>query len=115
MLLLLAEYLQQFHKGFAVFQYLTLRGILGVLTALSSVAVFGPWMIRTLQNLQIGQSVRNDGPQSHLSKSGTPTMGGALILSSIGISTLLWADLHNRYVWGGAAGDLAVRRHRLGR
>nr|BFE94411.1 hypothetical protein GCM10020185_49470 [Pseudomonas brassicacearum subsp. brassicacearum] len=99
MLLLLAEYLQQFHKGFAVFQYLTLRGILGVLTALSLSLFLGPWMIRTLQNLQIGQSVRNDGPQSHLSKSGTPTMGGALILSSIGISTLLWADLANRYVW----------------
>eukprot|EP01034_Spumella_vulgaris_P001852 gene1852-2426_t len=99
MLLLLAEYLQQFHKGFAVFQYLTLRGILGVLTALCLSLFLGPWMIRTLQNLQIGQSVRNDGPQSHLSKSGTPTMGGALILSSIGISTLLWADLANRYVW----------------
>ena len=99
MLLLLAEYLQQFHKGFAVFQYLTLRGILGVLTALSLSLFLGPWMIRTLQSLQIGQSVRNDGPQSHLSKSGTPTMGGALILSSIGISTLLWADLANRYVW----------------
>jgi phospho-N-acetylmuramoyl-pentapeptide-transferase len=99
MLLLLAEYLQQFHKGFAVFQYLTLRGILGVLTALVLSLCYGPWMIRTLQNRQIGQSVRNDGPQSHLSKSGTPTMGGALILSSIGVSTLLWADLSNRYVW----------------
>ncbi len=94
MLLLLAEYLQQFYKGFAVFQYLTLRGILLVLSL-----CYGPWMIRTLQNRQIGQSVRNDGPQSHLSKSGTPTMGGALILSSIGVSTLLWADLANRYVW----------------
>ena len=70
-----------------------------MLTALSLSLFLGPWMIRTLQNLQIGQSVRNDGPQSHLSKSGTPTMGGALILSSIGISTLLWADLANRYVW----------------
>jgi UDP-N-acetylmuramoylalanine--D-glutamate ligase len=99
MLLLLAEYLQQFYKGFAVFQYLTLRGILGVLTALVLSLCYGPWMIRTLQNRQIGQSVRNDGPQSHLSKSGTPTMGGALILSSIGVSTLLWADLSNRYVW----------------
>ena len=99
MLLLLAEYLQQFYKGFAVFQYLTLRGILGVLTALVLSLCYGPWMIRTLQNRQIGQSVRNDGPQSHLSKSGTPTMGGALILSSIGVSTLLWADLTNRYVW----------------
>ena len=92
MLLLLAEYLQQFYKGFAVFQYLTLRGILGVLTALSLSLWLGPWMIRTLQNRQIGQSVRNDGPQSHLSKSGTPTMGGALILSAIAVSTLLWAD-----------------------
>ena len=99
MLLLLAEYLQQFHKGFAVFQYLTLRGILGVLTALSLALWLGPWMIRTLQIRQIGQAVRNDGPQSHLSKSGTPTMGGALILSAIGVSTLLWADLTNRYVW----------------
>ena len=99
MLLLLAEYLQQFYKGFAVFQYLSLRGILGVLTALSLSLCLGPWMIRTLQNRQIGQSVRNDGPQSHLSKSGTPTMGGALILSAITISTLLWADLSNRYVW----------------
>ena len=99
MLLLLAEYLQQFYKGFAVFQYLSLRGILGVLTALSLALWLGPWMIRTLQIRQIGQAVRNDGPQSHLSKSGTPTMGGALILSAIGISTLLWADLTNRYVW----------------
>ncbi len=99
MLLLLAEYLQQFHKGFSVFQYLSLRGILGVLTALVLSLWMGPWLIRTLQLRQIGQSVRTDGPQSHLSKSGTPTMGGALILSAIGISTLLWADLSNRYVW----------------
>ena len=99
MLLLLAEYLQQFHKGFAVFQYLTLRGILGVLTALALSLWLGPWMIRTLQIRQIGQAVRNDGPQSHLSKKGTPTMGGALILSAITVSTLLWADLSNRYVW----------------
>ena len=99
MLLLLAEYLQQFHKGFAVFQYLTLRGILGVLTALGLSLWLGPWMIRTLQVRQIGQAVRNDGPQSHLSKKGTPTMGGALILTAIAVSTLLWADLSNRYVW----------------
>src|SRR3990167_7138513 len=99
MLLLLAEYLQQFHKGFAVFQYLTLRGILGVLTALALSLWLGPWMIRTLQMRQIGQSVRNDGPQSHLSKSGTPTMGGAPILSALAISTPLWADLSTRYVW----------------
>lgn len=99
MLLLLAEYLQQYYKGFAVFQYLTLRGVFGVLTALVMSLWLGPKMIRTLRNLQIGQSVRTDGPQSHLSKSGTPTMGGALILASITISTLLWADLSNRYVW----------------
>ena len=99
MLLLLAEYLQRFHTGFAVFQYLSLRGILGVLTALVLSLWMGPWLIRTLQLRQIGQSVRTDGPQTHLSKSGTPTMGGALILSAIAISTLLWADLANRYVW----------------
>lgn len=99
MLFLLAEYLQQYYKGFAVFQYLTLRGIFGVLTALVMSLWLGPKMIRMLRNLQIGQSVRTDGPQSHLSKSGTPTMGGALILASITISTLLWADLSNRYVW----------------
>ena len=99
MLLLLAEYLQQFHTGFGVFQYLTLRGILGVLTALALSLWLGPWMIRTLQIRQIGQAVRNDGPQSHLSKKGTPTMGGALILTAIAVSTLLWADLSNRYVW----------------
>lgn len=99
MLLFIAEYLQQYYKGFAVFQYLTLRGILGILTALVMSLWLGPWMIRTLRNLQIGQAVRTDGPQTHLVKSGTPTMGGALILASIAISTLLWADLGNRYVW----------------
>ena len=99
MLLILAQYLQQFHTGFGVFQYLTLRGIFGVLTALGMALFLGPWMIRTLQLRQIGQAVRNDGPQSHLSKKGTPTMGGALILTAITISTLLWADLSNRYVW----------------
>ena len=99
MLLLLAEYLQEYYKGFAVFQYLTLRGIFGVLTALVMSLWLGPKMIRMLGNLQIGQSVRSDGPQTHLVKSGTPTMGGALILASITISTLLWADLTNRYVW----------------
>ena len=99
MLLLLAQYLQQFHTGFSVFQYLTLRGILGVLTALGIALFVGPHMIRALMFRQIGQSVRNDGPQSHLSKAGTPTMGGALILVAIGVSTLLWADLTNIYVW----------------
>ncbi|MFC3113965.1 phospho-N-acetylmuramoyl-pentapeptide-transferase [Cellvibrio fontiphilus] len=99
MLYWLAEYLQEYLRSFAVFQYLTVRAILGVLTALGISLLLGPWFIRRLTELRIGQSVRNDGPQSHLSKSGTPTMGGALILSAIFISTLLWANLSNRYVW----------------
>jgi len=99
MLLELANYLSQFHSGFNVFQYLTLRAILGVLTALMIALIVGPVMIRKLSYHQIGQAVRDDGPQSHLSKAGTPTMGGALILVAIALSTLLWADLSNRYVW----------------
>ena len=99
MLLLLADYLTQYFTVFGVVKYLTFRGILGALTALGLSLVLGPVMIRRLNHLQIGQSVRNDGPQSHLSKSGTPTMGGALIILSIFISALLWSDLTNRYVW----------------
>ncbi|MFC6669559.1 phospho-N-acetylmuramoyl-pentapeptide-transferase [Marinobacterium aestuariivivens] len=99
MLVYIAEFLAQYFKGFAVFQYITLRGILGVLTALAISLLAGPRLIDQLKSRQIGQSVRNDGPQSHLSKAGTPTMGGALILLAIGISTLLWSDLGNRYVW----------------
>lgn len=115
MLLLLAEYLQQFHKGFAVFQYLTLRGILGVLTALALSLWLGPWMIRTLQVRQIGQAVRHDGPQSHLSKKGTPTMGGALILSAITVKHLALGRPVQPLRLGGAGRDAAVRCHRLGR
>ena len=99
MLLYLAEYLSQFHSGFNVFQYLTLRAILGVLTALLISFLVGPEMIRRLGRYQIGQPVRDDGPQTHLVKAGTPTMGGALILVAVAIATLLWADLGNRYVW----------------
>ena len=99
MLLWLADYLSQFFSAFSVVQYLTLRGILSVLTALTISLLAGPVLIRRLNQLQMGQAIRNDGPQSHLSKAGTPTMGGALILMSIFISTLFWADLHNRYVW----------------
>ncbi|MGB1062621.1 MAG: phospho-N-acetylmuramoyl-pentapeptide-transferase, partial [Ketobacter sp.] len=99
MLLWLAEYLQQYASVFNVFQYLTFRGILGVLTALVIAFIVGPYLIKRLSYHQIGQSVRDDGPQSHLSKAGTPTMGGALILVAILISTLLWADLSNRYIW----------------
>jgi|TARA_B110000908_G_C10236579_1_gene443682 phospho-N-acetylmuramoyl-pentapeptide-transferase len=98
-LLHLSEYLSQYHSGFSVFQYLTLRAILGVMTALGIALIVGPTMIRRLSFKQIGQVIRDDGPQSHLSKSGTPTMGGALILVAIAISTLLWADLNNRYIW----------------
>ncbi|WBA80234.1 phospho-N-acetylmuramoyl-pentapeptide-transferase [Endozoicomonas sp. GU-1] len=99
MLVWLADYLAQYYHGFLVFKYLTLRGIFGVLTALAMSLWLGPHFIRKLSFYQIGQAVRDDGPQSHLSKAGTPTMGGALILICIAISTLLWADLSNRYVW----------------
>lgn len=99
MLMYLAEYLTRYHTGFNVFQYITLRTILGVLTALFIALVIGPSMIRHLTRFQIRQNVRDDGPQSHLSKAGTPTMGGVLILVSILASTLLWADLDNRFVW----------------
>ena len=99
MLVALADYLSQYHTGFNVFQYLTLRAILGVLTALIISFVIGPAMIRYLGQFQGGQPVRADGPKTHLSKAGTPTMGGLLILVAIVISTLLWADLSNRYIW----------------
>jgi phospho-N-acetylmuramoyl-pentapeptide-transferase len=99
MLLYLTEYLSQYHSGFNVFQYLTLRAILGALSALLISLTLGPLMIRKLSHYQVGQFVRDDGPQSHLSKAGTPTMGGALILAAIVIATLLWADLSNRYIW----------------
>lgn len=99
MLVLLADYLMQIDPGFAVIQYITVRGILGILTALIISLLIGPWMIRRLNYHQIGQVVRSDGPESHFSKAGTPTMGGALILVSIVLSTLIWADLRNAYVW----------------
>ncbi len=99
MLLWLTEYLQQYHSGFNLFSYLTIRGILGVLTALLIALLLGPLMIRKLSGKQIGQTVRDDGPQSHLSKAGTPTMGGALILIAITVSTILWSNLENRFVW----------------
>src|SRR4029077_6959746 len=86
-------------SGFRVFDYLTFRTILCTLTALLISLLVGPPMIRRLRQYRVGQNVRNDGPQTHLGKAGTPTMGGALILISIAISTLLWGDLTNRYVW----------------
>jgi phospho-N-acetylmuramoyl-pentapeptide-transferase len=99
MLLALAEYLTRYYSGFHVFQYLTLRTILGTITALMLSLIIGPSVIRKLTSYKIGQQVRDDGPQSHLTKAGTPTMGGALILVSVAISTLLWSDLHNRQMW----------------
>ena len=99
MLVYLAEYLTQFYTGFNVFSYVTFRAILGLMTALMFSLWWGPKMIARLQMLQIGQIVRNDGPESHFSKRGTPTMGGILILAGVFISVLLWGDLGSRYVW----------------
>ncbi len=99
MLFHLAAFLEEFYSGFRVFQYITLRAILGVLTALMVSFVVGPFLIRRLSQHQIGQPIREDGPQSHFSKAGTPTMGGSLILLAVAVATLLWADLANRYVW----------------
>jgi phospho-N-acetylmuramoyl-pentapeptide-transferase len=98
-LLYLTDWLAQYYKGFMVFQYLTLRAILGVLTALTICFMIGPAMIRKLSQYKVGQQIRELGPQSHFSKAGTPTMGGALILVSIAISTLLWGNLANHYLW----------------
>lgn len=99
MLLMLAQWLGHDIRAFNVFQYITLRSVLAALTALMISFLVGPWMIRRLTALKISQAVRDDGPQSHLTKAGTPTMGGALILTSMGLATLLWADLSNTYVW----------------
>lgn len=99
MLVWLSGYLMQFDSGFAVIQYITVRGIFSILTAMAISLIIGPTMIRRLNYHQIGQVVRDDGPESHFSKAGTPTMGGALILVSIAMSTLLWSDLGNHYVW----------------
>ena len=99
MLVWLSTYLTQFDSGFAVFQYITVRGIFSIITALLISLAIGPYMIRRLNYLQIGQVVRDDGPKSHFSKAGTPTMGGALIIISMLFSTLLWSDLNNHYVW----------------
>ncbi len=99
MLLYLADYLSEYEGAFRVFRYLTFRAILGTLTALMISLLVGPTMIRRLSMHSIGQTVRDDGPETHLIKVGTPTMGGTLILIAIAISTVLWADLANRYVW----------------
>jgi phospho-N-acetylmuramoyl-pentapeptide-transferase len=99
MLLYITEYLAKYYSGFHVFQYLTLRGILAAVTALLMALFIGPTMIEMLSKYQIGQRVRTDGPQTHLQKSGTPTMGGGLILVAMAIGTLIWADLTSRFVW----------------
>lgn len=99
MLLAIAQWLAQDIRAFNVFTYITLRAVLATITALIISWMVGPFMIRKLTAYKIGQSVRDDGPQTHLIKAGTPTMGGALILVSIVIATLLWGDLRNRYVW----------------
>ncbi len=99
MLLALAQWLAQDVRFFSVFNYITLRTMLAAMTALGISFLVGPLMIRKLTAYKIGQSVRSDGPQTHLVKAGTPTMGGALILVSIATTTLLWGDLRNHYVW----------------
>ena len=99
MLLWLAQFFQQDIGPLRVFNFITFRAVFSTLTALAIGLIAGPIVIRKLAELKVGQAVRSDGPQSHLIKTGTPTMGGVLILISIGISTLLWADLSNRFVW----------------
>lgn len=99
MLLYLAELLKEHISGFNVLTYLTMRAVLGILTALIFSFVFGPILIERLYRFKFGQPVRSDGPQTHLKKTGTPTMGGVLIIAAVTISTLLWANLQNRFVW----------------
>ncbi|HEY7658427.1 MAG TPA: phospho-N-acetylmuramoyl-pentapeptide-transferase [Burkholderiales bacterium] len=99
MLLELAQWLAKDIRAFNVFGYITLRAVLACLTALVISFLVGPALIRKLTAYRVGQAVRDDGPQSHLAKAGTPTMGGALILTSIAITVLLWADLGNRLIW----------------
>src|SRR5579872_7121579 len=99
MLIWLSEFLTHYYRAFSVFEYITLRAILAALTALIITLLVGPPMIRWLAQYKVGQVVRDDGPKSHFSKAGTPTMGGAMILIAIAITTLLWSDLKNIYVW----------------
>ena len=99
MLLWLANLFANEFRGLTAINYITLRSVLACATAMTFALAMGPRMIRWLLTMKIGQSVRSDGPQSHLAKQGTPTMGGAMVLTSIAISTLLWADLSNRFVW----------------
>jgi phospho-N-acetylmuramoyl-pentapeptide-transferase len=99
MLVWLTHYLESFYHAFQVFQYITLRAILATITAFIIALVVGPAMIRWLTRAQVGQTIRDDGPQTHLRKAGTPTMGGALIIIAIAVTVLLWGNLNNRYLW----------------
>ncbi len=99
MLMHLTDHLTRYYSGFNLFNYLTMRAILSALTALVLSLALGPSLIQRLSKQRIGQQIREVGPVSHLPKAGTPTMGGALILIAIAVSTLLWADLRNRFVW----------------
>jgi phospho-N-acetylmuramoyl-pentapeptide-transferase len=99
MLLIFFDWLEQYVRAVSVFNYITLRAVMATLTALGLGLFLGPAVIRKLTELKVGQAVRDDGPQTHLVKTGTPTMGGALILLAIGITTILWADLANRFIW----------------
>lgn len=99
MLLILAQWLQDDFRFFRVFNYITFRAVMATVTALLIGLAAGPWVIRKLTALKMGQAVRTDGPQTHLVKSGTPTMGGVLILIGIFVSCMLWADLSNRFIW----------------
>ena len=99
MLLWLAEQLAPGYKGFGVFSYLTFRFMLSIVTAFALSLWWGPALIDKLKAMKFGQAIRTDGPQTHLAKTGTPTMGGALILIAIAVSTLFWARLDNLYIW----------------
>ncbi|MBU3726713.1 MAG: phospho-N-acetylmuramoyl-pentapeptide-transferase [Polynucleobacter sp.] len=99
MLLILAQWLQDDYGFFRVFSYITFRAVMATMTALLIGLVFGPWVIRKLTEMKVDQAVRTNGPQTHLAKVGTPTMGGVLVLIGIFISCVLWADLSNRFIW----------------
>ena len=107
MLLELADWMARHFTALHLFQYITFRTIMAALTALAMSLLCGPWLINRLAALKAGQVVRSDGPQTHLVKAGTPTMGGVMILLSVSVATLLWADLRNRYVWAVLAVMLA--------
>jgi phospho-N-acetylmuramoyl-pentapeptide-transferase len=99
MLLILSQWLQDYIASFRIVNYITFRAIMANLTAMFIGLLFGPYVINKLKMLKVGQAVRSDGPQTHLIKTGTPTMGGVLILMSITMSTILWSDLSNRFIW----------------